>query len=83
MEWEATDMTAKYSEDYKARTGRVSWNGVSEGTKFVEITLALSGMTYDHCSTEHHSGHSLTHLGDEFTCPGSCHVTMHIVKHLV
>jgi hypothetical protein len=39
VEWEATDVTAKYSEDYKARKGRVSWNGVSEGTKFVEIEL--------------------------------------------
>jgi len=39
VEWEATDMTAKYSEDYKAKKGRVSWNGVSEGTKFVEIAL--------------------------------------------
>ena len=37
--WEATDLTAKYGEDYKTRTGRVYWNGVSEGTKYVEIPL--------------------------------------------
>ena len=34
-------------------------------------------------SEGNNSRHSLTHLADEFPCPCACHMSMHIIKHLV
>ena len=45
VNWIATDLGAKYGEDYAKRSGRIVWNSTSEGTKFVEIPLDAKGAT--------------------------------------
>ena len=43
VNWTATDLGARYGEDYAKRSGRVVWNSTSEGVKFVEIPLNPRG----------------------------------------
>ncbi len=44
LDWEAVDGTATYGNDFTLRRGQVTWNNVSEGTKYIEIPLVTDDM---------------------------------------
>ena len=41
LDWVAVDGTATLSNDYALASGTLSWTGVGEGTKFIQIPLVL------------------------------------------
>jgi hypothetical protein len=51
--------------------------------QFIEITLAFSRMTDNHCSSQNNSRNLFTHLTYKFPGPSSGHMPVHIVKNLI
>ena len=45
IEWRAVDGTAKYGTDYTAKSGRVTWSKVADGTKYIEIPLVQDNVS--------------------------------------
>lgn len=44
LDWAAIDGTATLSNDYSLATGTLSWTGIGEGTKFIQIPLVMDSV---------------------------------------
>ncbi|MBR0459332.1 MAG: hypothetical protein IJJ26_08845, partial [Victivallales bacterium] len=47
IEWEATNGTATYGEDYTLSSGKVTWTSTDNGTKYIRIPLVAGNLSED------------------------------------